>query len=138
MRRFAAAAFLLASLGAAPAARADLQPGNWELTVSATLAGVGAMPSQTRTQCLRAEDARDPSRLFGGAGAGCSFSNQRDTGSDFSFDVSCTGAVPVSGSGRVHYSADTLDADMQLGGEANGNQFSTTSHVSGHRLGPCN
>ncbi len=138
MRRSAAAFLLAPLLAASPAAQADLQPGNWELTVSATLAGVGAMPAQTRTQCLRAEDARDPSRVFGGAGAGCTFSNQRDTGSDFSFDVSCTGAVPVSGSGRMHYSADTLDADMQLGGDANGTKFSTSSHVSGHRLGPCN
>ena len=121
------------------AAAADMEPGNWQLTVSAGVAGAAPMPAQTRTQCLKPEDARDPSNVFGpNSDPNCSFSNKNDSGSVFSFTVSCTGAVPVNGSGRVQYGRDTMSADMELHGEASGQKFSTTSHVTGKRLGPCN
>ena len=79
-------------------ARADMEPGNWELTVTAAVAGMGSMPPSTRTQCLSPADARDPSRVFGANdNPGCSFTNQRDTGSEFTFTVSCTKPLKVSG-----------------------------------------
>jgi hypothetical protein len=134
MPRFALAFVLLAPLAAA----ADIEPGNWELTVSAAIVGAPPLPAQTRTQCLEPQDARDPARVFGpNPDPTCSFSNKSDTGSEFSFTISCSGPVPVNGSGRVRYGAGTMSADMELHGEANGQKFSTTSHVSGRRLGPC-
>ena len=132
--RFAFAVFLLAPLGAL----ADIEPGSWELTVSAGVAGAPPMAAQTRTQCLKAEDVRDPSSVFGpNSDPNCSFSNKSDTGSEFSFTVSCTGPVPVTGSGRVRYGCDSMTADMELSGDVNGQKFSTTSHATGRRVGPC-
>jgi len=120
------------------AAAADLEAGNWQLTVSAGVAGAPPMPAQTRTQCLSPQDARDPNRVFGpSSDPNCSFSNKSDSGSVFTFTVSCSGAVPVDGSGRVQYGRDSMSADMELHGEANGQKFSTTSHVTGRRIGPC-
>ena len=133
--RLAFAVLLLAPL----AARADLRAGSWELTVSAGVAGAPPMAAQTRTQCLRAEDARDPGRVFGpNTDPNCSFSDKSDNGSEFSFTVSCTGPIPITGTGHVSYGAERMSADMELSGEANGQKFATTSHVTGHRVGPCN
>ena len=134
MPRLALALLLLAPLGAA----ADLEPGNWELTVSAAIAGAPPLPAQTRTQCLQPQDVRDPGRVFGpNPDPSCSFSNKSDSGSEFSFTVTCSGPVPVTGSGRVRYGGDSMSADMELSGSANGQKFTTTSHVTGRRLGPC-
>jgi len=87
MRRTVLALIAAAAAGGAPAA--DIQEGNWEMTVTTSVEGMpGSMAPITQTRCLTREDARDPSRLVG-AGAGCEFSNKRDSGSEVSFDVAC-------------------------------------------------
>ena len=132
------ARLIAACLLAAPlAAWADVEPGLWQLSVSTSVTGVGALASSTSSRCLTAADARDPTSVFGGNSPNCTFSDRRDTGSEFSFNVSCGAPVAVSGSGRVRYSRDTLEAEMQLSGDAGGQKFSTTSSVSGRRVGPC-
>ena len=132
--RFLMGCFLLAPI----AVLADVEPGNWELKVTASVVGMGALDPVTRTQCLTAADARDPSRVFGpNNNPNCTFADRQDTGSVFTFTVSCGGAVPVTGSGSVRYGRDTLDADMELSGDAGGQKFVTRSNVSGRRLGPC-
>jgi hypothetical protein len=125
--------FLLAPM----AALADIEPGNWQLVVAVSVAGMGEMEPVTRTQCVTAEDARDPSRLFGQSNLNCTFADRQDTGSAFTFTVSCGGAVPVTGSGRVRYGRDTLDGDMELSGDAAGQKFVTRSKVNGRRTGAC-
>jgi len=114
-------------------ARGDVEPGNWELTVTTSVEG---MPQPigpiTQPRCISAEDARDPSRVIG-ARAGCEFTNRRDTGSVFTFDVNCSGQIPLRGSGSVRYTSQTMEADLQLSGEAGGQKFATRSQVSGNR-----
>ena len=121
----------------AGAARADVQEGNWELTLTASIEGMpGNMAPMTQTKCITREDARDPSRLIG-AGAGCQFSNKRDTGSEITFDVVCTGQVPMSGSGAVRYSAQSFDGTMQITADMGNQKVMTRSQVVGRRLGAC-
>ena len=121
----------------AGAARADVQEGNWELTLTASVEGMpGNMAPMTQTKCITREDARDPSRLIG-AGAGCQFSNKRDTGSEITFDIVCTGQVPMSGSGTVRYSAQSFDGTMQITADMGSQKVMTRSQVVGRRLGGC-
>jgi uncharacterized protein DUF3617 len=118
--------------------RADVDPGNWEFTMTTTVEGMpGNVGPVTQTRCLSAEDARDPSRVLGpGGGSACEFSNRNDTGTVFSFEISCSGQLPMRGSGTVRYSANTMNADVQL--SASGAQnFVTRSNISARRLGPC-
>ena len=127
---------LIASLIAA-GARADVQEGNWEMTVSATVEGMpGAMAPITQTRCITREDARDPSRLIG-ASAGCQFSNKRDTGSEITFDVTCSGKVPMQGSGAVRYTAQTFNGTMEITADMGSQKLATRSQVAGRRLGDC-
>ena len=125
--------FCLILVAAAAPARADLTAGNWELTATTMIEGIGQPTSYTQTRCLSAEDARDPSRLFGGSGVGCSFTDRNDTGSVFTFQVTCSTNPPFVGQGSVRYSADSLDGDVELRTEG----FRTQSRLAGRRLGPC-
>ena len=136
--------WLLAVLFApALAAAGNIEPGNWEFTVNVHAEGLGAFQPKpgpiVNTRCISAEQAADPAKVLGDAGARgeCQFSNQRDTGAEFTFDVQCTGRVPVQGSGKMRYSAQTLDGDLDLAGDAQGMHFKTRSHVNARRLGPC-
>ena len=116
---------------------ADIEPGNWEMTVTTSVDGMpGGMEPIVQTRCLTREEARDPGRLVG-AGAGCEFSNRRDTGSQLSFDVSCSGQVPMRGSGVVRYTSQTVDASLELSADAGGQKIMTRSRVVGRRLGGC-
>ena len=127
--------FLIA-LFATAAAAADVQPGNWEMTVTLSIDGApGAMAPVTQTRCLTEADARDPSRLVGNAG--CEFTNKRDSGSELSFDVACGGQLPMRGKGVVHYSARNLDASLELSAEGGGQKLVTRSQLTARRLGDC-
>jgi len=122
-------------LVAAGAARADIQAGNWEMTVTTSIEGMpGGMAPITQARCLTEAEAKDPSRLIG-TGAGCEFSNKQDTGSQITFDVVCTGQVPLSGSGAVRYTAQTVEGTLDVA--ATNPRIVTRSQLSGRRLGDC-
>jgi hypothetical protein len=115
-------------------ANADLSAGSWEVTALTTIEGMGQPTSMTQTRCLSAEDARDPSRLFGGTGGTpCEFTDRNDSGSVFTFQVTCSTNPPFVGQGSVRYSDGTLDGEVELRAEG----FKTQSRLSGRRLGPC-
>jgi hypothetical protein len=128
--------FLIA-LFATAAAAADVQPGNWEMTVTLSVEGApaGAVAPVTQTRCLSEADARDPSRLVGSAG--CEFSNKQDNGSEMSFDVACGGQVPMRGKGVVRYGAQSVSGTLELSAEASGQKLATRSQLSARRLGDC-
>ncbi len=129
--------FLLAFLVPA-AAHADLQPGSWEMSVTTQFEGApNAMGPIVQTQCFSAEDVRDPQKVLGTAASGCEFANRADTGSEFTFELKCTGQLQMQGSGRARYTPATMQAEIELRGNAAGQQFSTRSRISGRRLGAC-
>jgi hypothetical protein len=118
-------------------ALADIEAGNWEMTIATTVEGMpGGLAPVTQARCITQEDARDPTRLLG-TGGGCEFSNRRDTGSEITFNVACTGQVPMSGSGAVRYSAQSVDGTLDLTANMGDQRLVTRSRLSGKRLGPC-
>jgi hypothetical protein len=133
--------FVFLALAGAPAALAGVEPGNWEFTVDVSISeSEGSSGPIVRTRCLSEADARDPQRVLAETGqSGCEFSNARDTGSEYTFSVDCRGgSVPVHGSGRVSYTADTLQGVIDLVAEQPNLRITTHSKVSARRLGPCN
>src|SRR5258706_5145528 len=117
--------------------RADIEPGIWELTISASVDGMaGGVQPMTQTRCLTQADSRDPTRLIGASG--CTLSNQNDTGSQISFNVSCGGQVPMARSGVVHYTPQSLNGQIDLGAEVSpGQKMITRSTINGRRIGGC-
>jgi len=124
-------------------ALADIEPGNWEFTVHTTARGLGGLAPKpgpaVSTRCITADQASNPGKVLSDAGARgeCELSNQQDTGSEFSVDLSCKGRVPLRGSAKMRYTAQTMDGNVDLDGEVQGMQFSTRSQISARRLGPC-
>lgn len=128
------------------ASAADLSPGNWEITVTMRVPGVPqAFGPYSRMQCLQSGDTKDPGRVFGalpGAGT-CQFGNRNDTGSRYSFSVSCGGVIPMSGTGSVDYTAQSMRGELVLGASlpnpegGKGETVNTRSELSGRRTGGC-
>ena len=117
-------------------AAAEVQPGSWELSLVSVMTGQPKPAAVTQTRCLTTNDARDPSSVLGGAKSGtCNFTNKHDSGTVFTFDVSCTGALPMKGKGTVTYTQSTMQADLDL--SADDGKFGMRTFVSGRRLGPC-
>ena len=132
---------LLSVLFAAPAFAAGVEPGQWELTVDVSLSeGSGKTGPIVETRCISEEEARDPKRVFADPGRqGCVFSDARDTGAEYTFSLDCRGGtVPVHGSGRVNYTAQTLEGVIDLIAEQPNLRIVTHSKVRGRRLGACN
>jgi hypothetical protein len=124
-----------ATLFAFPLAALAVEPGEWELTIQAVMTGAQKPAASTKTQCLTEADARDPSRVLG-AGGSCKFSNKNETAGAFSFDVDCTGLLPMHGKGNVIYTANSLQGELDLQATADTN-FKMQTLMKGRRLGPC-
>src|SRR5574341_944380 len=125
---------LFAVLAGVPAAAFAVDPGNWELSLVTMLTGQSKPAAVTQTHCITEADARDPSRVLGGTTGTCEFSNRNDNGRTFTFDVACTGALPMKGKGIVNYTADTMDADLDLAAEKG--DLGMRTFVKARRLGP--
>ena len=133
-------ALLVACAYASAPAHAEIQAGNWEFTVDVTLQDAGgASGPVTKTRCITEEEARDPAKVFAETGSSkCEFSNTRDTGSEYTFEVDCKGGpVPVHGSGNVRYTPQSMEGQVELTGETQNLRFKTRSTLSARRLGPC-
>ena len=134
---------LMLALWSPLVALADIEPGNWEFTVHTTARGLGGLGPKpgpaVSTRCITPDQASNPGKILSDAGARgeCELSNQQDTGSEFSVDLSCKGRVPLRGSAKMRYTAQTMDGSIDLDGELQGTQFSTRSQISARRLGPC-
>jgi hypothetical protein len=126
---------LVAVLLLCPLAALAVEPGNWELSLVTMMTGQQKPAAVTQQRCLTESDARDPSRVVGGAGGACTFTNRNDNGSTYTFDVACTGVLPMKGKGTVNYTAQTMDADLDLVAEKG--EFGMRTFVKGRRLGPC-
>lgn len=126
---------LLATLLGASSSALAVDPGNWELSLVTVLSGQSKPAAVKQTHCITEADARDPSRVLGGTNGTCEFSNRNDNGRTFTFDVACTGVLPMKGKGIVNYTADTMEADLDLAAEKG--DFGMRTFVKARRLGPC-
>ena len=123
----------------ATAAHAAVEPGNWEFSLESPLRGDGRTP-EVRQRCISPEEAGDPQKVLAEVRQknDCQFSNLRDSGSEYRFDLACNTKVPVTGTGALRYTPTTIDGEIDLVGETRGLRLKTRSFVSGRWLGPCN
>ena len=92
-------------------------------------------------QCLSEADARDPSRVLGGVSnpgaSACSYSNKSYSGNTFSFAMQCEGSFGIKATGRVSYTADTMNGVIDSTATVAGKPVQTQNKISGRRLGSC-
>jgi hypothetical protein len=135
---------LAASLLLVPTARAaDISPGLWEITLETRVpADASFTPEPFKlTQCLTAEDARDPARLLAGVSnpgaTGCEYTDKSYAGNSFSFSMQCAGGLGLQSSGRVAFTADSMEGNITSTAGIGGKPVQTENRVSARRLGGC-
>lgn len=139
MQRFGLCLLLGLAWPGLDAQAAQPRPGLWniEATVMADGAAKPIGPFY-RQQCLNQDDIRSPEQLLTDIGAqDCTYGNKKYEGERFTFTISCTGALPMSGTGSITYGTDTLEADANIVADLQGLSVATTSKVSGKRIGDC-
>ena len=124
---------------AANAQGAEPKPGLWNLTITISAEGAAqAYGPYYSSQCMSPEDVRNPETLLAGAGGpDCSYSDVKNQGNRFTFNVQCGGAIPMSGSGAVDYANETFQGDVSITADLQGLPIATKSHVIGARAGDC-
>lgn len=128
-------AFVAVLVACAPA-QADVRPGEWEIEAAVTTGGAQGIPPVHQKQCLSAQEAGNPGRLFGQGGS-CQYADRKDNGAEFSFTLRCTAPVPITGHGSVRYAANSIDGTLDLRIDASGTVIEQKVRMTGRRLGPC-
>ena len=132
-----------AALAASGSIAADISPGLWEITMETRVAAnPGFAPAPFRmTQCLSAEDARDPARLLGqianSGASGCSYSDRNYLGNTLTFTLQCAGSYGIASRGQVAFTADTMDGSITATADLGGSSVETQNRVSARRIGGC-
>jgi hypothetical protein len=136
-------ASLAAAIPAAGSFAADISPGLWEIKMESRVASdPGFAPAPfSLSQCVTADDARDPGRLLGqiaNPGAtGCAYSERSYLGNTFSFTVRCTGAFAIVSRGQVEFTPDTMNGSINATAHVSGARVEMQNKVSARRVGGC-
>ena len=135
---------LLALIFMSSAALADdIAPGSWQIMMETRVPAEPsfAPPAFQLTQCLTAEDARDPSRVLGGVSnpgaSGCNYTDKSYSGNTFTFAMTCGGGYGIKASGRIAFTANSMDGTIQSTATVAGKPVETQNKISARRLGGC-
>ena len=121
----------------------DLSPGLWEITMESRVPADSGWnpPPFNVTQCLTANDARDPSKLISSistpGATGCSYTNKSYSGSTFQFALDCSGSYGLKSKGSVTFNANSFSGDITATGNLGGQVVEFQNHVTGKRVGGC-
>lgn len=139
--RSAVAVLMLAGL--TPAFAADISPGMWEISMETRVPDQPGFtpPPFSIQQCFTADDARDPSRVLSqvaNPGASdCRYTDKSYSGNTFNFTMECAGSFAIKTTGRVTFTATTLDGMIEGTAAVDSKPVRTENRVSGRRLGGC-
>jgi hypothetical protein len=128
-----AAAVSLLTLALASAGAADEPPGVlWETTSQPVMQGMPmSMPAQTQKTCSPREWTRPPA----GGNPGCTSSNWSRTGTKATWTVTCTGEMPMTGTGEMTFNGDdSYSGTIRL----TGGPMAMTVNLTGRKIGTCN
>jgi hypothetical protein len=135
MHAISTLALALAGVALAPLAVAQGGPDElWNMTTRMEMAG---MPGQTMNQqvCMEKGETR-PERMQ--QDPNCKVTEQRRTGNKMTWKVVCSGRDPMTGTGEMTRSGDTLSGRMRMQGKSGGDSVDMTIVYSGTRAGACN
>jgi hypothetical protein len=133
-----AALALLAA--AAPAHAQEMRPGLWEFNTVFSLPGKApGAQKMTRKQCLTPNDVKDKSAMKGSLDPklGCSMSDFKQDGSQFSYKVACKGQATMTGTVSGTATADAMSMNMDMDMSAMKGMGTMKQSVSARRIGDC-
>jgi hypothetical protein len=131
-----AALIFLARTGAVFAAP-DIHEGLWEVSIDAEVGGqpISATPMVVR-QCIGTQSVQDLMAQMGGAG-GCSISDFQQDGPRARWNLACSGAIDVSGTGQTEIAGDQFSGRMDLVIKMGGESMPMAQKFQAHRVGEC-
>jgi len=118
-----------------------LEPGLWKIVARADMNGL-ERPAETKTRCLKPDDARDLERTFAPAyrvqGASCEQISLAWSGQKLSWRIRCTGALSMEVAGTYefdtprHYTGVVTTLAAMAGRE-----MRTRTALEAERIGEC-
>jgi len=140
LRLLTVAPAMVAICGVLPAyaAAPNMKPGLWEITITMRMPA-GAGPPHRLQQCFSAEDianlrgAPGPTRLD----RPCQTSDYKIKNGIATWEMICTGAISMSGSGRLSYLGTSYSGTTTLTVDNGGRPQTMTTIYSGQYLGAC-
>ena len=143
MRNALPRTLLLIAFASPLALAADVSPGSWEITMETRVPSEPGFvpPPFSLTQCLTDADARDPSRVLGSVSnpgaTGCNYTDKSYSGNTFTFSMQCAGTYEIKASGRVSFTADSMQGMIDSTASVGGKPVQTQNKISARRLGGC-
>jgi hypothetical protein len=137
--RIKAVALTVFAVVAAPASGQTLEPGEWEFNAVTSSPLFPTGQSMVFKRCVTAEDAANPERWMArhNEKADCKLTPGERTSNSMRWEMACpksnlrgNGIARITGPG-------TVESDMQMTGELQGQRFSMNTRTTGRRLGPC-
>lgn len=127
---------VLAAL-AAPALGQSMEPGEWKFTSTLTSTQLPKPQVAEVTRCLSAEEAADPTRFSGkDVAQGCTVVPGVRTASSFNWSVACA-EQGLKGTGTLRFARGTVESEVRMVMDAQGQKIEMLSRTSGRLLGPC-
>jgi len=141
---FCATAILGAVLAGGRAASAadhpNVQPGNWEITVSMEMAGMPPRPAMTSSHCIKPDHVKD-SQSFADSmqernRGKCKVSDLKLESDRLSYSFACDSGA--TGTSEIVFGGTTYEGTnkMTVPGRGNG-PMTITQHIKGKRIGDC-
>ena len=118
-----------------------LEPGSWKVVSHVEMNGMQA-PADTKTRCLKPEDARDLERTFAPEyrvqGSTCEEMKIEWAGQKLSWRVHCTGVLAMDVAGTYEFDTPRHYTGLvtMLGSMA-GREMRTRTALEGERIGEC-
>jgi len=139
-RKYLSPAWLLLSalaLSLHAIAAADIREGMWEVSVRAEVGGqpLTAAPMVVR-QCISNQSVQDLMAQMGGAGA-CQISDFQQAGNQARWNIACSGAMDVSGTGETEIAGDQFTGRMNLVVTMSGQSLPMVQNFQAKRIGEC-
>jgi hypothetical protein len=138
LRTRASASLMCAALAVPTLVWANMQEGNWDVTVKMEMVGMPfAMPPVQTSQCVTKQDVvPDMSR----PGQSCTVRDQKVVGDTVTWRVQCKGQDgTLDGEGRIKYAGTSYDGDMQakMTAPGGGDAMTIKYTMQGRHTGPC-
>ena len=126
---------------AADAAGPNMKEGLWEMAVKMEMAGMpGNIPPQTAQRCMSAKDFEDPRKATpdsARAGNQCEVTNYRMQGNTATWNMSCKGTDPMTGTGTMTFEGERYTGVNRMQIKQGAQPVQMTMNYAGRYLGPC-
>jgi Protein of unknown function (DUF3617) len=117
-----------------------MRPGQWEITTQMEMPNMPMkMPETKMTQCVTAEQLKDPTAAMSGGGPGgkpnsaCKISDYKTSGGTVSWKMACPPPQAVDGTAEMTFKDDSYTGKMNMKTD----KGTMTMKVAGKRLGDC-